>query len=366
MPNERSFTSAARGASAGADDGESVLSSSETQRASLAKRSRARGAARRADESAPVEFADIDGVERDGGGESDGSESEGGLEPARLRGEERDAEIEPFDAAKPAEDSRARDVYGSAAPHHGSAPPNADSSESDAEAAPRVKRARRGESKRQERGGSDKRERILKAAIRVFARKGFYAARVSEIARAAGVADGTIYLYFKNKDDVLISIFEDRITLLIQVLRGEIERPGRFSEKLRRVVEVQLGLFQGQRDLAEVITINLRQSSRLLKQYAAPLFTEYLDVLVSLIAQGQRDGDVRSDAHPWILARALWGAVDGVALTWTLTGGDAAQLQKAAIQIANLFLNGLQADKNGTGSTGLDLPGGLDLTRRGF
>ncbi len=98
------------------------------------------------------------------------------------------------------------------------------------------------------RRGTDKRERILRAAIKVFARKGFYATRVSEIAKAAGVADGTIYLYFKNKDDVLVSIFEDRITKLITFLRGEIEKAETMEDKVRVVVELQLGLLEEQRD----------------------------------------------------------------------------------------------------------------------
>ncbi|UJR81826.1 Transcriptional regulator [Sandaracinus amylolyticus] len=194
-----------------------------------------------------------------------------------------------------------------------------------------------------DRGGPDKRERILRAAIRVFARKGFYATRVSEIAKAAGVADGTIYLYFKNKDDVLVSIFEDRISKLIKVLRSELEQGGTFDEKFRRVIELQLGLLEGQRDLAEVVTVNLRQSSRLLKQYATPLFTEYLEVIAGLVAQGQREGVVRPDLNPRILARALWGALDGVAVTWALGGGgESGQLHRAASQVASVFLEGVR------------------------
>lgn len=198
----------------------------------------------------------------------------------------------------------------------------------------------------------NKRERILRAAIRVFARKGFYAARVSEIAKAAGVADGTIYLYFKNKDDVLVSIFEDRITKLIGVLRKEIEVEAPFEAKFRRVIELQLGLLEGQRDLAEVVTVNLRQSSRLLKQFAAPRFTEYLDVIAGLVADGQRQGVVRKDIHPRVLSRALWGALDGIAVTWALsrpeegrvsTPPEPSHLQKAASQVASVFLEGVRA-----------------------
>ncbi|MBZ0116082.1 MAG: TetR/AcrR family transcriptional regulator [Sandaracinaceae bacterium] len=194
---------------------------------------------------------------------------------------------------------------------------------------------------------TDKRERILRAAIKVFARKGFYATRVSEIAKAAGVADGTIYLYFENKDAVLVSIFEDRITKLLTVLRDEIAKAESFDAKLRTVVELQLGLLEGQRDLAEVITVNLRQSSLLLKQYAAPLFTEYLELIANVIAEGQKEGIVRADVSPRVVARSVWGALDGVALTWALGGkepGKPESLRRAASQIASVFLDGLRAD----------------------
>ncbi len=195
------------------------------------------------------------------------------------------------------------------------------------------------------RRSTDKRERILRAAIKVFARKGFYDTRVSEIAKAAGVADGTIYLYFENKDAVLISIFEDRITKLLAVLRKEIDEAVTFEGKLRVVVERQLGLLEGQRDLAEVVTVNLRQSSKLLKQYAAPLFTEYLDLIASVIALGQREGHVDPELSPRVVATGLWGALDGIALTWAL-GGKATQpeaLRRGASQIASVFLDGVRA-----------------------
>lgn len=191
--------------------------------------------------------------------------------------------------------------------------------------------------------GGDKRERILRAAVRVFARKGFYATRVSEIAKAAGVADGTIYLYFENKDDVLVSVFEHYLGKLIEVLNAEIEATQGAEERIRRIVEVQLGLLEGRRDLAEVVTVNLRQSSRLLKQYAAPRFGQYLETIAAVIADGQRQGALRDDLNPRILARALWGGLDGLALTWAL-GGDAdpGRLRKAAQQYATVFLEGLR------------------------
>lgn len=187
----------------------------------------------------------------------------------------------------------------------------------------------------------DKRERILRAAVKVFAKKGFYATRVSEIASAAGVADGTIYLYFENKDDVLISIFTDRITRLNVALREALAGETTFEARLRRLIELQLGLLEGQRELAEVVTVNLRQSSKLLKQYAAPLFTEYLDVIAGVIKEGQAARVVRADLNPRVAARAIWGALDALALTWAIGHGEPSHLRRAASQVADVFLNGL-------------------------
>ena len=190
-----------------------------------------------------------------------------------------------------------------------------------------------------------KRDRILRAAIKVFAQNGFYATKVSEIAQAAGVADGTIYLYFKNKEDVLISIFDDRMTRLVAFLERDLANRTNFDDRFRAIVELQLGLLFGQRDLAEVITVNLRQSSRLLKEYAAPLFNKYLDLIVKLVADAQRDNLIRADVRPRIVARAVWGSLDGIALTWALAEGNRDQLQKAASQVASLWLRALTIER---------------------
>jgi TetR/AcrR family fatty acid metabolism transcriptional regulator len=188
----------------------------------------------------------------------------------------------------------------------------------------------------------DKRDRILKAAIQVFAKNGFYATRVSEIAKAAGVADGTIYLYFKNKDDVLITIFEEGIEQLLTILREVAESDDTFEKRIRRIIELQLGLLEEQRDLAEVITVNLRQSSRLLKQYATPLFMKYIDVIAGVVREGQEEGAFRKDLNPRIVARSLFGALDAILLTWAIGEGDPAALRKAASHCASLFLEGLR------------------------
>ena len=188
----------------------------------------------------------------------------------------------------------------------------------------------------------DKRDRILKAAIKVFAQNGFYATRVSEIAKVAGVADGTIYLYFKNKDDVLITIFEEGIGRLLTILREVAESDEPFENRVTRIIELQLGLLEEQRDLAEVITVNLRQSSRLLKQYAAPLFMQYIEVIAGVVREGQEAGAFRQDLNPRVVARSLFGAIDAILLTWAVGEGDPPALRKAGTHCASLFLEGLR------------------------
>lgn len=187
----------------------------------------------------------------------------------------------------------------------------------------------------------DKRDRILEAAVKVFARSGFHATRVSEVAKAAGVADGTIYLYFDSKESLLVSLFEDRVEKLLAFMSEELPKKPDAPARLRAVIDMQLGLLEGERDLAEVITVILRQSTRLMKEFAAPRFTEYLDAIARIVSEGQASGAFRQDVSPHITARAVFGALDGITLTWALGRAEAGALHRAAGQVADVFLRGL-------------------------
>jgi TetR/AcrR family fatty acid metabolism transcriptional regulator len=191
------------------------------------------------------------------------------------------------------------------------------------------------------RKNGDKRERILSAAVKVFAKSGFYAARVSEVAKSAGVADGTIYLYFKSKEELLVSLFEDRVERLLAFMRDDLPKREGPPARLRAVIEMQLGLLEGERDLAEVITIILRQSTKLMKEYAAPKFTAYLDGIARVVEEGQKSGDFRKDVSPHLVARSVFGALDGIALTWALGKAEQGALRRAASQLADIVLRGL-------------------------
>ncbi len=194
------------------------------------------------------------------------------------------------------------------------------------------------------RRGSDKRDRILSAAVKVFARSGYYTAKVSDVAREAGVADGTIYLYFKNKDDLLISAFEDRMTWLNERLRNELEGlEGGVIEKIGRCIEMHLALAREERELAEFITVELRQSSKFIKEYKNQKFAEYLQILGEVLAQGQAEGLIRTDVELHGVSRAMFGACDEVLLSLVLRKEISEGLiEQRAAELSKLFIGGLR------------------------
>ena len=166
----------------------------------------------------------------------------------------------------------------------------------------------------------DKRDRILSAAERVFAKRGFFAARVSEIAKDAGVADGTIYLYFKSKDDLLISLFESRMEQVNTALREAIANvpASKPAAQLRAFIHAYLKLVHDEPAAAEVLTIELRQSSKFMKEYENPQFADFLRTLGGIIAAGQQSGELDSAIPSHVAARMIFGMLDELALAWVL------------------------------------------------
>ena len=199
---------------------------------------------------------------------------------------------------------------------------------------------------------SDKRERILLAAERIFARHGFFAARVSEIAKEAGVADGTIYLYFKSKDDLLISLFEQRMTQVNDTLRAAIAGVPP-KHQLRAFIKAYLQLVHDEPGAAEVLTIELRQSSKFMKEYDNPQFVDFLRTLGGILAAGQERGELDATIPAHVAARMIFGMLDELALAWVLarqpsisTGTPGTRPKKfdivrAADWVVTLVTNGL-------------------------
>lgn len=168
-----------------------------------------------------------------------------------------------------------------------------------------------------ERGG-DKRERILTAAERIFARHGFFAAKVSDVAKEAGVADGTIYLYFKSKDDLLISLFERRMQQVNEALRESVAGIASPREQLRAFIKTYLQLVHDEPTAVEVLTIELRQSSKFMKEYENPQFADFLRLLGGIIADAQERKELERSIPAHVAARMIFGVLDELALAWVL------------------------------------------------
>jgi TetR/AcrR family fatty acid metabolism transcriptional regulator len=188
---------------------------------------------------------------------------------------------------------------------------------------------------------SDKHRRIIQAAVKVFAKNGFYNSKVSEIARAANVADGTIYLYFQNKDDILIRLFEEEMAAILQRVRHEIAQEAHPALKLKRFALAHLKLVEENQELAEIIQVEIRQSSKFMKEYKNVQFQEYLNLISSIVREGQAAGEFRHDVEPGVFKRAFFGALDEMSRYWVLSPVKKYDINRAAEEIAGLFLRGI-------------------------
>lgn len=192
-------------------------------------------------------------------------------------------------------------------------------------------------------GSSGKRELILRAATRVFARNGYFNSKVADIARAADVADGTVYLYFKSKEEILHSIFDQNMTEAIASGRKLIKALSDPREKLRRIAKLHLERLGADRDLAVVFQVELRGSTKFMEEFSAAGFAEYLDLLCKIIEEGQRSSVFRKDLSAKVVSKILFGALDEMATNWIISRRNY-QLEPMADVVMDVFLNGVSAE----------------------
>jgi TetR/AcrR family fatty acid metabolism transcriptional regulator len=187
-----------------------------------------------------------------------------------------------------------------------------------------------------------KRDAILRAAIDVFAERGFFSSQVADIARAAGVAAGTVYLYFKSKDDLLVSIFDRSMREGLTLGRAAVADLDDPRERLRRLARGHLARLGGDRNLAIVFQVELRQSTKFMERFSATLLRDYLGLIRDAIADGQRAGIFRTDIKATVAAKIFFGALDEMATNWILSRRRYA-LEADADTVVELFLNGARA-----------------------
>jgi TetR/AcrR family fatty acid metabolism transcriptional regulator len=166
---------------------------------------------------------------------------------------------------------------------------------------------------------ADKREAILRAATKVFAESGYFNSKVADVARVAGVADGTVYLYFKSKEDILRSIFERGVGEMLAEARARISGLTDARERLREIARLHLESLSADRDLAIVFQVELRGSTKFMEEFSAAGFAEYLRLIRETFEEGQRAKVFRADLNAKIVAKVFFGALDEMATNWILS-----------------------------------------------
>jgi len=188
--------------------------------------------------------------------------------------------------------------------------------------------------------GTSKRERILRAAVDVFAQNGYFNAKVSEIAKAAGVADGTIYLYFDGKEDLLITIFREHTRNYLQSLERELINVRQPEDRIRVAIRHHLETLGRDRALAVVSQVELRHSLKFMSLLSQQEVADYLNIIRKIVEYGQAEGVFRRTLHPRLVAKSVFGILDEMVTSWILSEKEHNPADQAD-QIADLVLTGL-------------------------
>ena len=194
----------------------------------------------------------------------------------------------------------------------------------------------------------NKHSKIISAATKVFAKKGFFTARISDIAKEAKVADGTIYLYFNNKYDILLSVFEEEVGKIVE----NTEKLLRVEPDPRKQLEIfacqHLIAMKKNRHLAEVIQIELRQTHKIIKDYRDNKFSKYTGVIAEIIKHGQKTGVYRPDIKPDLAKRVFFGALDEISRVWNASLETNYTVEEIANETLSIFLSGIERDSANT------------------
>ncbi|HHJ53724.1 MAG TPA: TetR/AcrR family transcriptional regulator [Caldithrix abyssi] len=185
-----------------------------------------------------------------------------------------------------------------------------------------------------------KKSKIIEAAVEVFAEKGFYNANVRDVARRAGVADGTIYVYFKGKDDLLISLFEQKMENILIDFNHKLEKITDPLHRLQEFVRTYFEMIKNDIHLAEVFQVELRQSSKFLKDYHNQKFLDFLNIIATILKDGIDIGFFRENINIDVAKIMIFGAIDEVARQWILGADDKYSLPEASEQVSYTLIHG--------------------------
>ncbi|MCY8206234.1 fatty acid metabolism transcriptional regulator FadR [Bacillus sp. FSL L8-0358] len=176
---------------------------------------------------------------------------------------------------------------------------------------------------------------IIDAAVEVIAENGYHQSQVSKIAKQAGVADGTIYLYFKNKEDILISLFKEKMGQFIERMEEDIKEKTTAKEKLALVISKHFSLLAGDHNLAIVTQLELRQSNLELRQKINEILKGYLNILDGILTEGIQSGELKEGLDVRLARQMIFGTIDETVTTWVMNDQkyDLAALSDSVLEL---------------------------------
>ncbi len=181
----------------------------------------------------------------------------------------------------------------------------------------------------------DKHHVILEAAVKTFARSGYHRSRVADIAREAGVADGTVYIYFKNKEDILISLFQSLMNRFVEELKNELLQCRDSNDKLDTIINYHLTTLANKPEQAKVTQIELRQIDQTINEGISKPLLSYFQILEEVIEEGKNQGLYRHDINTRTARKVFFGAIDEVVTCWVMSSKpyNLADLRKPVFEL---------------------------------
>ena len=190
----------------------------------------------------------------------------------------------------------------------------------------------------------EKRKKILDAATKVFARVGFSNTRIQDVAQEAGIAHGTVYLYFKSKDDLFISIFQESLGELIDYISSEVQKKDSAEDKLRWMISLQLDVIEENPDLTKLILIEFPGTGNFLNDRNIDVLSNYIDMIGDVLKNGIEEGIFSTNVKPDIIATMIYAAMQGIATRWILDGMSYS-IKTMDVEISEIFLKGLKSQR---------------------
>lgn len=186
-------------------------------------------------------------------------------------------------------------------------------------------------------------KQILNAAVEVIAENGYHAAQISKIADKANVADGTIYLYFKNKEDILISVFKEKMGEFIKQIEQSIKEKPNVNQKLLTLIEMHFGQLENNKYLAVVTQLELRQSKVALRLEINHILKPYLVIIDTIVAAGIKEGIFRESLNQLLVRQMVFGTLDEVVTSWVMKEQKYSLIEQAA-DVHDFIINGLSIE----------------------